>query len=40
MSHKFAVVSGGGPVGAVTAIMLAQQGWQVKVCQLPLANAL
>ncbi len=28
-----AVVAGGGPVGAVAAIMLAQQGWTVQVLQ-------
>ncbi|DBA98548.1 TPA: hypothetical protein ACH3X1_014351 [Trebouxia sp. C0004] len=31
---RTAVVSGGGPVGAVTAILLAKQGWNVQVYDL------
>ena len=31
MSVRTAVIAGGGPVGAVAAIMLAQQGWKVQV---------
>ncbi len=31
---RTAVVSGGGPVGAVTAILLAEQGWSVQVLHL------
>ena len=31
---RTAVVSGGGPVGAVTAILLAEQGWNVQVVHL------
>ena len=34
MSTRTAVIAGGGPVGAVAAIMLARQGWTVQVCQL------
>ena len=30
-TNQQAVVAGGGPVGALTAIALAQQGWQVQV---------
>ncbi len=31
MSGRTAVIAGGGPVGAVTAIMLARQGWKLLV---------
>ena len=31
MSARKAVVVGGGPVGALTAIVLAKQGWKVQV---------
>ena len=30
-SGKVAIVAGGGPVGVVAAINLAQQGWNVQV---------
>lgn len=33
MSARKAVVVGGGPVGALTAIVLAEQGWRVQVLQ-------
>ena len=32
-SGKVAIVAGGGPVGVVAAIRLAQQGWNVQVSQ-------
>ena len=31
---RMAVVAGGGPVGAATAILLAQHGWCVQVLHL------
>ena len=31
MSGRTAVIAGGGPVAAVTAIMLARQGWKLQV---------
>ena len=31
VTGRNAAVAGGGPVGAITALMLAKQGWQVQV---------